>query len=69
VWRIGIEHFCLACHKQHKSTVWYYRPSVEGVTKEWICCIKYLALGPEVTELWQTIPMLEDWAKHSENPT
>ena len=50
MWRIGIEHFCLACHKQHNSTVWHYRPSVEGVTKEWLCGIKYLVLDPEETE-------------------
>ena len=58
MWRIGFEHFCLACRKHHNSTLWYYRPSVDRVTKEWLCAIKYLVLDPEETELWQIIPML-----------
>ena len=56
VWRIGVEHFCLGCHKSHKSTVWYHRPSVDGVKQEWLCSIKYILLSPEDMKLWQVLP-------------
>jgi len=69
MWKIGVEHFCLACHKRHTSTAWYYRPSVDGVLHEWLCGMKYHVLDPEETKLWQIIPMLQNWAKFSEHPT
>ncbi len=56
---MGIEQFCLACDKRHNSTVWYYRPSVDGGTQQWLCGIKYLLLESEDRWVWRMFPV---WA-------
>jgi hypothetical protein len=56
---MAIEQFCQACDKRHNSTVWYYRPSVDGETQQWLCGIKYLLLESEDGWVWRMFPMWE----------
>ena len=57
MWTMGSEQFCQGCLKQHTSTVWYYRRSADGMTREWLCGIKYLVLDMEHMELWHMYPV------------
>src|SRR5262249_49793384 len=52
--KIVFKKFCQACEKPHESTVWYYRPSNDPLTRRtWLCGTRYLLLDWAGVELWK----------------
>ena len=58
MWKLGCEQFCQACNKQHNSTLWYYKQSDDGTSKEWLCGLKYIGLDAKDMTLWKVLPVL-----------
>lgn len=53
---MGTRHFCLGCDKQHDSSLWYYRRTVDPADKEWLCGLRFLLLPQLDTRLWLMFP-------------